>query len=190
MNLSQIAATAGVNAITALANGGTLDILSGTKASSPETALSGNTVLGTFNYSATAFSAPTYASGFITSTASFTSLSVAPTNAGTAVWARAYKADGVTVVFDLTLSAPWIAATTYAVGQYVTNAGNTYICTSPGTSASSGGPNGTGSAITDGTITWQYVGSGIATDGALGNAVVQTGVDITISSQTFAVAAS
>jgi hypothetical protein len=190
MNLSIVAATAGVNAITALANGGTLDIISGAKPASAETALSGNTVLGTFTYSATAFSAPVNSSGFMTATASFVATSVAPTAAGTAVWGRVYESNGTSVVFDITLSAPWTASTTYSIGQYVSNSGNTYLCTAAGTSASTGGPTTTSSAITDGTVTWAYQGAGITTDASIGNAVIQTGVNITISSQTFGTAVS
>lgn len=50
---------------------------------------------------------------------------------------------------------PWIASTAYVVGQQVCNAANIYYCTTPGTSASSGGPTGFSTA-TDGTITWTY----------------------------------
>lgn len=41
----------------------------------------------------------------------------------------------------------------------VTHGGNLYVCSAGGTSAGSGGPTGTGStAITDGGVTWWYVG--------------------------------
>jgi len=55
----------------------------------------------------------------------------------------------------------WTASTAFVVGDKVTN--NTidtifnYECTTAGTSASSGGPTGTGSSITDGTVTWKYL---------------------------------
>ena len=39
---------------------------------------------------------------------------------------------------------PWLPSTTYVVPQLVNNSGNTYICRTGGTSASSGGPTGTG----------------------------------------------
>lgn len=50
----------------------------------------------------------------------------------------------------------WVASTAYAVGALVSNGGNLYLCTTAGTSASSGGPSGTGGAITDGTAVWAY----------------------------------
>jgi len=51
----------------------------------------------------------------------------------------------------------WAAATAYTLGQTVLNdSGKTYECTTAGTSAGSGGPTGTGSAITDNTVTWKY----------------------------------
>jgi hypothetical protein len=51
----------------------------------------------------------------------------------------------------------WATSTAYAVGALVSANGNLYLCTTAGTSASTGsGPTGTGSAITDGTVTWAY----------------------------------
>lgn len=58
--------------------------------------------------------------------------------------------------------AAWTASTLQAVGDLRTNGGNIYSCTAPGTTASSGGPTGTGTAITDGGATWRYCGSGTA----------------------------
>ena len=55
------------------------------------------------------------------------------------------------------VTAAWGASTAYAIGDYVTNSGNYYLCTTPGTSASSGGPTTTASAITDNTVVWQYI---------------------------------
>lgn len=52
---------------------------------------------------------------------------------------------------------PWAAATAYVVGDQVTNAGNIYECTTAGTSSASGGPTGTSSSITDGTVVWEYI---------------------------------
>ncbi len=53
----------------------------------------------------------------------------------------------------------WIAATGYLVGDYVLNSGNTYICTTAGTSAGSGGPTTTGTGITDGGCVWDFAPS-------------------------------
>jgi hypothetical protein len=58
----------------------------------------------------------------------------------------------------------WSASTTYSnVGDYVSNDTNKVYRLSgtvPCTTASSGGPTGTGSSITDGTCTWNYVRAG------------------------------
>lgn len=57
----------------------------------------------------------------------------------------------------------WAATTAYTLNQYVTNGGNTYRCTTAGTSAGSGGPTGTSltADLTDGTAHWIFV----STDG-------------------------
>jgi hypothetical protein len=67
----------------------------------------------------------------------------------------------------------WVGSTSYAVlGMLVSNDGNkVYELTTPGTSASSGGPTGTTATwdgITDGTAKWQYVGT-LATFTAMPN---------------------
>lgn len=55
----------------------------------------------------------------------------------------------------------WSASTDYVAGDYVSNdGGKIYKYTSDGTSASSGGPTGTGAGITDGTATASYYGTG------------------------------
>jgi hypothetical protein len=62
-------------------------------------------------------------------------------------------------------TAAWAASTAYTVGQRrTTDFGKIYECITAGTSASSGGPTGTSSNITDGTAHWKYVGIGITTD--------------------------
>jgi hypothetical protein len=61
-------------------------------------------------------------------------------------WAKA--APGATV--------PWAPTTAYLVGDKVVNGPNTYNATVGGTSAGSGGPTGTGTGITDGTVTWNF----------------------------------
>jgi hypothetical protein len=59
---------------------------------------------------------------------------------------------------SLGTNAPWTRDTAYATGNTVLNLGNAYVCVTPGVSASSGGPSGTGAGETDGTATWDYVG--------------------------------
>lgn len=54
----------------------------------------------------------------------------------------------------------WAAATPYTAGQRVINdSGKVYRCTTGGTSAGSGGPTGTSSAITDNSVVWEYLGA-------------------------------
>jgi hypothetical protein len=56
------------------------------------------------------------------------------------------------------LAPAWVGSTAYVVGALVLNDTNKiYECVTAGTSASSGGPTGTGSAITDGTVVWNYL---------------------------------
>jgi hypothetical protein len=50
----------------------------------------------------------------------------------------------------------WSKKTTYAPGQIVTNLGNAYQCIDGGLSAAAGGPAGTGTSITDGSVTWSF----------------------------------
>ena len=54
----------------------------------------------------------------------------------------------------------WVASTLYYAGEKVVNGGQAYQCTVKGTSASSGGPTGTGTTITDGTVTWRSIDNG------------------------------
>lgn len=61
----------------------------------------------------------------------------------------------------------WAQSTAYLLGARVVNGGNVYRATVAGTSAAlAGGPTGTSSAITDGTVTWSYLGvnEGAVTD--------------------------
>jgi hypothetical protein len=60
---------------------------------------------------------------------------------------------------------PWTASHTYGVGERVTNdTSKTFICTDPGKSAAAGGPTGTGTDITDGGVTWDYVEASTASN--------------------------
>lgn len=66
--------------------------------------------------------------------------------------------------------ATWATSTAYVAtagsrSVVIADGGRHYICTAGGTSASSGtGPSGTGNAITDGTVTWYYLGQSITID--------------------------
>jgi hypothetical protein len=56
-------------------------------------------------------------------------------------------------------SVAWTASTEYAPPNLVTNGGNVYQCTAAGESAGSGGPSGTAASISDGSVTWKYLGA-------------------------------
>lgn len=58
--------------------------------------------------------------------------------------------------------AAWAPATAYVVGRLVTNGGNHYRCIKAGTSAGSGGPSGSGTAIDDNTAQWSFTTDAIA----------------------------
>ncbi len=67
-------------------------------------------------------------------------------------------------IADATIAAAtaWAGTTAYTLGQRRTNGGNIYEVTIAGTSAGSGGPTGTGSAIVDSGVTWRFVIAGTA----------------------------
>lgn len=77
---------------------------------------------------------------------------------------QAETADGV--VFqtqeDVTIAAVPARAisTAYALGAFRTNAGNVYVVTVAGTTDTGAGPSSTAGAITDGSVTWRFVGVG------------------------------
>lgn len=56
------------------------------------------------------------------------------------------------------VSEAWTASKTYVAGMQVNLGGNVYRCTAGGTAAATGGPTGTGTGITDGSVTWAYAG--------------------------------
>lgn len=73
----------------------------------------------------------------------------------------------------------WAGTTGYTVGQRVSNGGSVYQCITAGTSASSGGPTGTSTDITDGTAHWAYVGP--AGDMSMDNIRLASGQGYTVS---------
>lgn len=81
---------------------------------------------------------------------------------GTMVWNSA-AASGAPMGWVCTTAGhnakAWATSTAYVVGQMVTNdTTRAYVCVTAGTSAGSGGPTGTGTAIADNTAVWDYVG--------------------------------
>jgi len=61
-------------------------------------------------------------------------------------------------------TATWVASKAYVAGDVVINSSNQYVAKIGGTSAGSGGPTGTTTAITDGTVTWNYQGPALPTE--------------------------
>lgn len=84
------------------------------------------------------------------------------------VAAQAFQVDGVlgaaVWIHTGTIATPstWTALTAYVSGDVVRNVARLYICTGNGTSAASGGPTTTGAGISDGSVTWEYLGDTIA----------------------------
>ncbi len=104
---------------------------------------------------------------------------------GYARYFRIYANDGTTCHYQGLVSQAWLASTAYALNQHVSNGGNVYICTTAGTAASSGGPTGTGTGITDGTAVWSYVG---VADLVLDNTNIGAGQPVTVNSYTWTAA--
>lgn len=93
--LANASKTAAVQPVGTLCNSGFIEVYSGSRPATPDTALSGNTLLATLTFSATAF--PAGANGVLTANA-ITSGTAVATN--TAAWARVYKSDTTTVIGD------------------------------------------------------------------------------------------
>jgi hypothetical protein len=90
---------------------------------------------------------------------------------------------GATTHIQGLVSDAWQASKVYSVGDQVHNGGNLYRASAAGTSASSGGPSGTGASITDGGVTWAFVQAG--TDMTLDNASVNATQQVSISAFTW-----
>jgi hypothetical protein len=94
--LSNVAANAETNAVTALLNTGYLRIYSGTQPATADTAIAAQVLLATLRFGSTAFGAA--ANGVATANAITSDTNAAAT--GTAAWFRCLQSDGTTTVFD------------------------------------------------------------------------------------------
>jgi len=103
--------------------------------------------------------------------------------AGKATYYR-IKAAGTAHVQGL-ISMPWQASSAVVVGEYVSNGGNLYRCTTAGTTASSGGPTGTGATISDGTAVWAY--QQVGTDMSMDNTQIANNQIVTINTYSLSV---
>jgi hypothetical protein len=90
--ITQAAAKAAVDAVTALLNSGTVEIRTGSQPATANTAATG-TLLGTLTLNATAFGAATTASPSVATANAITSDTSADAT-GTAGWFRAYRSSG------------------------------------------------------------------------------------------------
>lgn len=99
LQLADGSVNAALNAMAALLNSGFLKIYNGTQPANANTALSGNTLLSTLTFGATAFA--NAVAGVATANAIGTDTSIAAT--GTATFARLFKTDGSTVVCDMSV---------------------------------------------------------------------------------------
>lgn len=97
-SITNAVATLAANAVTARCNSGVLRVYSGAVPANADAALGGATLLGTYNFSATAFGAAT--NGVATANA----ITQQGTNAasGTPTFARAFETGGTVVVFQCT----------------------------------------------------------------------------------------
>lgn len=203
MNLSIQGATTALSLSLQALNGGLLRFYSGTQPATPETDLSGNTLLATLTFNNPAFGTPTFSSGQLSALASFVSGSVSPVTGGTTTWAR-----GIIVA-----SGAWAISTSYSFGQIVSQNNRYYVCCRAGTSASSGGPGSqTGFGYQDGTTqvngcAWNYIGpvpsgstvtgyadfsvsQGVGSDIQLGQTLLSTNTPLNISSLVIQMAAA
>ena len=96
LKLSNAAANAAVDALTALLNSGYIRIYSGSQPTDANTAIGAQVLLAELTFGATAFGAAV--AGVATANAITQDSSANAT--GTAAWARFFKSDGTTVVCD------------------------------------------------------------------------------------------
>lgn len=62
----------------------------------------------------------------------------------------------------LVLLTAWAATTAYVVDDRRSNGGNVYLCIVAGTSGAAPGPTSEGASISDGTVTWRFLGNGLS----------------------------
>jgi hypothetical protein len=118
LKTSIVSRNAELNALAALANTGYIRIYDGSQPSTPETAVSTQTLLAELRFGATAFGSA--ASGVITANSITDDSDINAT--GTAAWFRVLESDGTTVLWDGsvgTSSADMILATVSLVQHAV-----------------------------------------------------------------------
>lgn len=178
-NYSQASAGAGLSAMCARLNGGSLAFYSGATPAAPTASLSANTSLASGTFSGAAFPAPTYdGSAYMETQAVFENSSFTPAASGAASFAVGATSGSVGESI-YTVGSDFLAGQPVYAGQYCLSNGNTYSAATSGTAGSTA-PSGT-AAVSDGSITWNYVGAGQLFDILMGNLNVQPGVNITVT---------
>lgn len=125
MLASQATASAMLTTAGSRLNSGTIVLYDGAVPAGPNTTLSGNTVLATFDLTSSAGSTPAYNSGagVMSMGLNVTSTSVPPANGGTATFARAINSAGTNVEEQFTVGTSGtdivIGSTTIVVGTNV-----------------------------------------------------------------------
>lgn len=183
MNVAQnTASTQAATLVGAFTNSSVLRVYNGTIPATPETAISGQTLLVSATLPAS--SAFTQTNGVMTA-AAITSPTISST--GTANFVRWVKSDGTTVIGDAYVGAAggysaYANNTAVTAGNYITANGNTYIVTTSGTTATTGsGPSLKVSGLADGTAVFAYV------DMLVGTVSLVSGALLQISSFTYTV---
>jgi hypothetical protein len=187
MNVSQAAAnleSTGLNgASSANTSNSTLKFYNGSIAASPETAVGTQTLLATVALPTSA-SAMTSSNGVLTA-AAISAVTIAAT--GTTTWCR-WASSTPTTLADMYVAnnsgySAWATGTAYTAGTDIRTAnGATWICTTSGTSASTGtGPQYQGPQVKDGTAVWSVV------DILLSSTSLVSGAQLSITSFTYTV---
>lgn len=183
MNVAQnTASTQAATLVGAFTNSSIVQVYNGTIPATPETAISGQTLLASITLPAS--SAFSQTNGVMTA-AAITNPTIGAT--GTATFFRWVKSDTTTVIGDGYVAnssgyAAWATNTAYTAGDFKTANGNTYRCRTSGTSATTGsGPALKDMNIGDGTAAWDYV------DMLLGTTSLVSGAQLAVSAFTYTV---
>lgn len=178
--LSQSQATAVVNAMTTnLGSNSGVKVYNGAPPAGPDSSETGTLLVSGV---ATSWGAPTYNSGVsgMASSATMSASGYSPAASGIATHAMITTSGGVQEQMAL-VGSPWIPSQQTALDQLCYSSGNTYQCTTSGTSSTTA-PSGTG-VFVDGTAQWTYQGAGQLFPVSLGNALLTLGVTVQMSVQ-------
>lgn len=178
--LSQAAATSVVNSQTSIlgANAG-VKVYNGQPVAGPDTAETNTQLVSGAVSSWGAVSYSAAVSG-MQSSGTMSSGSYSPQASGFATHAMITTSGGVQEQMAA-VGSNWIPSQDTALYQNCYSSGNTYTCTTSGTSSTTA-PSGTG-VFVDGTAQWTYQGAGQLFPVTLGNPKLQLGVSVQMSIQ-------